>query len=188
METRHLKSHLVVHLAVLSITVLTFPVSPASAQCGWLDPTCSPEKWNKPWIKPPKNTPAEAGCPECQPLPLCVTVDARRGWQDFGLRGTFARITSISGNWSVDAQNYQSVGAFGHGGRDAERLAPYNQYKYSQRFPFGALLVAIPNSGYSWISQPQQLSRSTNSVSMRINDADNALGDNSGSMRVCFGN
>ncbi|MEP0855822.1 alpha/beta hydrolase [Trichocoleus sp. DQ-U1] len=117
----------------------------------------------------------------------CVSVDSRSGWQHFNLPGSFTRVASISGGWSVDTQNYASVGSSGHSGRDAEALAPYNQYKFDQRFPFGALLMGS-GQGTLWIQNPLSFNGSFGAVDMRINDADNALGDNGGSLQVCFGN
>jgi hypothetical protein len=117
----------------------------------------------------------------------CVSVDSRSGWQHFNLPGSFTRVASISGGWSVDTRNYASVGSSGHSGRDAEALAPYNQYKFDQRFPFGALLMGS-GQGTLWIQNPVSFNGSFGAVDMRINDADNALGDNGGSLQVCFGN
>lgn len=81
-----------------------------------------------------------------QPAPqqsssACVSVDSRSGWQRFNLPGNFTRVASVSGGWSVDTRSYSPVGSSGHTGRDAEALAPYNQYKFDQRYPFGALLI-----------------------------------------------
>jgi len=117
----------------------------------------------------------------------CVTVDSRSGWQHFNLPGSFTRVASISGGWSVDTRNYSPVGSSGHNGRDAEALAPYNQYKFDQRFPFGALLMGS-GQGVLWVENPVSFTGSFGAVDMRINDADNALGDNGGSLQVCFGN
>ncbi|MHC5675405.1 hypothetical protein [Nostoc sp.] len=117
----------------------------------------------------------------------CVSVDSRSGWQHFNLPGSFTRVTNISGGWSVDTRNYSSVGPYGHSGRDAESLAPYNQYKFDQSFPFGALLMGS-GQGRLWIQSPISFNGSFGAVDMRINDADNALGDNGGSLQVCFGN
>jgi hypothetical protein len=73
-------------------------------------------------------------------------------------------------------------------GQDVQRLAPYNQYKYDHRFPFGALLMGS-GQGVLWIQDMNSLSSAPfGALDMRINDADNALGDNSGSLRVCFSN
>lgn len=118
----------------------------------------------------------------------CVSVDSKQGWQRFNLPGSFTKITSITGGWSVDAKNYTPVGASGHTGRDSELLTPYNQYKFDQRFPFGALLMSS-GQGILWIQSPNSFSSAPfGAVDMRINDADNALGDNGGSIQVCFTN
>jgi hypothetical protein len=120
----------------------------------------------------------------------CYEVNSRQGWQYFTLLRPRKRVTTISGSWSVDAKNYAGVGPGGHSGDDARRLEPYNQYKYDQNFPFGALFVDIPTDGYGYtqVSGAQVLQRQITKTAMRINDADNALGDNAGSLRVCFGN
>lgn len=116
----------------------------------------------------------------------CFNVSSTRGWQYFDLGGRYTRVASISGGWSVDARNYSQVGPRGH---SEPGLEPYNQYKYDRGVPFGALFVDIPTDGhgYVWVSGIQQLPRPITRTAMRINDADNALGDNSGVLRVCFG-
>jgi hypothetical protein len=120
---------------------------------------------------------------------FCVSVDSKRGgWQRFNLNSSFTKVASISGGWSVDTRNYSPVGAVGHTGRDADLLKPYEQYKFDQRFPFGALLMNSGN-GILYIQDSNSLSSAPfGAVDMRINDADNALGDNGGSLNVCFGN
>lgn len=116
---------------------------------------------------------------------LCVSVSSKRGWQTFNLSDSVTRIASIRGRWSVDTRNYAPVGASGHQGRAAEALAPYDQYKYDQNFPFGALLMDSDNESI-WIQSPIIFSDNLKVVKLRINDADNAIGNNSGSLQVCF--
>ncbi len=115
----------------------------------------------------------------------CVSVSSRSGWQNFDLGSPYTRIASVSGGWSVDARNYIPVGPQGH---NEPGLEPYNQYKYDQNYPFGALFVDIPTDGYGyvWVRGSQQLPKPITRTTIRINDADNALGDNSGVLRVCF--
>jgi hypothetical protein len=121
-------------------------------------------------------------------LPHCVSVDSRQGWRRFNLPRNFTKIASISGGWSVDTARYTSVGASGHTGRDAELLTPYNNSKFDQRFPFGALLMGS-GQGTLWIQSPSSFSSAPfGAVDMRINDADNSLGDNAGALQVCFSN
>jgi len=80
----------------------------------------------------------------------------------------------------------------GHEGSDAERLAPFNAYKYDQRFPFGALLMDVPEHGVVWVDNPsgwivRRVGFPAGSTfRLRINDADNALGDNGGVLGVCL--
>jgi hypothetical protein len=105
----------------------------------------------------------------------CFDVSSRTGWQYFDLGGPYTRIASVGGGWSVDARSYARVGPQGH---NEPGLEPYNQYKYDQGYPFGALFV--------WVRGVQQLPKPITRTAIRINDADNALGDNSGVLRVCF--
>lgn len=115
---------------------------------------------------------------------VCVDVDSTKGWQHYTLPGSFTRVASVSGSWSVDDRNYRRVGEAGH---SEPGLEPYNQYKLDQGYPFGALLVNIPNYGYVGVKQGQELPRPINETDIRINDGDNALGDNGGTLKVCFG-
>ncbi|MCU0545972.1 MAG: hypothetical protein MUE44_28040 [Oscillatoriaceae cyanobacterium Prado104] len=119
----------------------------------------------------------------------CYEVDSRKGWQYFAVPGQFTRVVSISGSWSVDYRNYRRIGPEGHSGEAARRLSLYNQYKYTQSYPFGVLIVGTPGDWEIWIPRsnwplPKTVSQI---VMMRINDADNALGDNAGLLQVCFG-
>lgn len=111
----------------------------------------------------------------------CVSVDSRRGWQQFTLPGSFTHIASVSGSWSVDDRTYSRVGPEGH---SEPGLEPYNQYKLDQSLPFGALLVGGPNSGYFWAKGPQELNSPITSTVMTINDT--AFSDNAESLKVCF--
>ena len=133
------------------------------------------------------NIDGELTCSKAFVQEYCVSVDSRKGWQRFDLPHSFTKITSISGGWSVDTRKYSLVGSSGHLGQDAISLAPYNQYKYDQRFPFGALLMGS-GQGTLWIKSSNSFSSAPfSAVDMRINDANNALSDNRGSLRVCFG-
>lgn len=116
----------------------------------------------------------------------CFDISSRKGWQYFDLGGPYTRVANVSGGWSVDARNYSRVGPRGH---SEPGLEPYNQYKYDRGMPFGALFVDIPTDGYGyiWVQGSQQLPKPITRTAIRINDADKALGDNSGVLRVCFG-
>ena len=77
-------------IASLGFAASIFPVFQASAQCGWFDPTCRPDKWNRPPITIRKNEGAKVGCPECtpqQPRPAQAEVPCRNAYsQDFSWR------------------------------------------------------------------------------------------------------
>lgn len=118
----------------------------------------------------------------------CSMVDSRTGWQSVVVPQGYYRIASISGGWSVDASNHAPVGAEGHTGAAGEALAPFSQYKFVNWAHFGALIleddsqIAAVNVGSEVI--PPSGSRT---VKFRINDKDEALSDNQGSLQVCFG-
>lgn len=114
----------------------------------------------------------------------CYTVDATRGWQYLQLSNTFSQVVSIRGEWTIDAINYGRVGPEGYGTIETE----YNGLPYDEDIPLGALLIGEPGTPYSWLNEPQQLSKPVNNVALRINDDDLALGDNFGAIRVCFTN
>lgn len=129
----------------------------------------------------------------------CFNVDSRQGWQTVVVNHKVASANYIEGGWSVDARSYSMVSYRGHEGSDAERLTPFNAFKYHPPSPFGALLIDLPDLGIVWVNEPSgSLFREAASpvrdpvfpagstFRLRINDADNALGDNGGSLRVCL--
>jgi hypothetical protein len=121
----------------------------------------------------------------------CFSVDSRKGWQTVKANNIVAAINYIEGGWSVDTRSYSMVSYQGHQGADAERLAPFNAYKYNQSFPFGALLMELPSGEVIWANQlAAPLSSSIfpagSTFRFRINDADEALGDNGGSLKGCL--
>jgi hypothetical protein len=72
MKILHWQSLLIVELTFSGVSTFLFPVFQASAQCGWLDPTCRPDQWTRPPItipKPKPNTPSTVGCPGCDTTP-----------------------------------------------------------------------------------------------------------------------
>lgn len=171
------------YLSLLAFTVaIPLPVLAwtCESNCEWYQPDCF--AWKK-----VRCINSESTIPVMPPDwgSQCVVVDSRMGWQKFDLGREVNGVQSISGGWSVDRRNYAPVGAAGHMGRDAEALSPYSQYKYNQRYPFGALLLGDGRE-YRWIQQGSRFAYPLKSIDMRINDADKSLGDNSGSLRVCF--
>lgn len=143
-------------------------------------------------ILPTTVTVIEPPQPTREPPPsTCLNVDSRQGWQSVTVNHGVSS-TQIGGGWSVDTRSYSMVSYGGHEGSDAERLAPFNAYKYDQRFPFGALLMDVPEHGVVWVDNPSGwIVRRVGfpagaTFRLRINDADNALGDNGGALRVCL--
>lgn len=114
----------------------------------------------------------------------CYSVDATRGWQYVQLSSTFSRVSKIRGEWTVDVINYGRVGPGGYGTIDTD----YAGAPYDADIPLGALLIGEPGAPYSWLNEPQQLSKPVSNVALRINDDDLALGDNFGAIQVCFTN
>lgn len=133
---------------------------------------------------------------------VCHKIDARSGWQRldtsqlstpsvFPMGPRAAAQYGFSGpdgkpGWSVDAANYDAVGPRGHAGDAAAALKPFDGYKFSQDYPFGALLLRFGSSGVV------HLYRTDNTTSLesyqpwvdfRINDT--GFGDNAGYMIVC---
>ncbi len=118
----------------------------------------------------------------------CFSVDSRQGWQSFTANHKVSGVNYIEGGWSVDARSYPMVSYTGHQGADAQRLAPFNAYKYNQSFPFGALLMELPNGKVIWPIPTDELGSFPvgSTFRFRINDANEALGDNGGSLKVCM--
>jgi len=136
-----------------------------------------------------KPSPPEPPNPPYVEPKTCFSVDSRQGWQTFTANHKVSSVNYIENGWSVDARSYPMVSYEGHQGADADRLAPYNAYKYNQSFPFGALLMEMPNGEVIWANNPtgELGSFPANSTfRFRINDADEALGDNGGSLKVCL--
>jgi C1A family cysteine protease len=122
----------------------------------------------------------------CSTEVVCHVVSAMEGWQQFIFSTPVNEITDIRDGWSVDVVNYALVGPEGHTGAAAESLSPYNGYKYDEAYPFGALLLKTPDTEHQWINSPTIFYNSIFEVDMRINDKDEALGDNGGYLTVCF--
>lgn len=75
----------------------------------------------------------------------CVSVSSRDGWTNFDLEGSYKKITTIDGDWSVDDKEFGTsetddkylprVGASGHSKADEEAIRLYEHLKYDSRFP-----------------------------------------------------
>lgn len=126
----------------------------------------------------------------------CINVDSRQGWQRVALPDATTFLDfDVSGGWSVDAAHYEKVGPDGYTGADAEALSPYNQLKYAPNLPFGALLTRDDDDHLMSFRRFADVVAMTHAFGspfdskwreFRINDSDKALGDNGGSLRVCY--
>ena len=116
----------------------------------------------------------------------CLEIDAERGWQSVNLDGSPVEVRSVVGTWTVDDRNYEAVDWRGHIGEARERLARHNRYKFDARFDFGVLLVRDDQGLVPQQRAVPGFATTARKLSFRINDADHALGDNSGWMTVCI--
>lgn len=125
----------------------------------------------------------------------CTEIDSRKGWQRVELPPGFIQNARTEGKWSVDAANYPPVDHEGHFGNAEEKLTPYNRYRCNQEEKFGTLLVRSLDGQVSSFNMMEQYIRynwyhghplETRSFDARINDGDDTLGDNAGSLDVCF--
>ncbi len=117
--------------------------------------------------------------------PIQIEVSSTQGWQTINFEQPVTRISSITGGWSVGRHNY--VGPSGHYGDAATALTPFNHAKYDRNYAFGALLIKSKgNENHMDVSGPITFQEPVTSLSLRINDKDDALGDNRGSLLVTF--
>jgi len=138
---------------------------------------------------------ASDGADSSAGITMCMHVDARKGWQQMTLPGGDLLDVGYDGNWTVDAAHYAGVGAQGHTGEDAEKLAPFSRYKYTNSQNFGALLVRIPGRQepltFRELVRNVEMARKRSkpfkvyNLGFRINDSDASLKDNSGLLGVC---
>lgn len=193
MNIKHF-SYTIAAILASGFAVFSLPTPKAYAGCD-LGDRLDPFNRNCPLIGPERQTPKApddiSNYSFGTSTSVCHRVDSRQGWQYFKIPRNYSRVISIRGSWSVDDRNYARVGPNGHLGEAANRLEPYNQYKYDPALPFGTLIVEIPSGAfapvYASLNSPTRLpSRNEDIIGFRINDADNALGDNGGVLSVCF--
>jgi hypothetical protein len=120
---------------------------------------------------------------------LLFSIDSTRGWLDTTIDVHESQILIIEykgGLWSVDFRNYSGVDANGYINENDLSLRNWMQYKYFPKAPFGALIGAIGDKtkpftiGSEYINTRPENGR----LYLRINDSDEALGDNKGSIEV----
>lgn len=138
---------------------------------------------------------ASDGTDSSASITMCMHVDARKGWQQMKLPGGDLLDIGYDGSWTVDTAHYEGVGAQGHTGEDAEKLAPFSRYKYTNSQNFGALLVRIPGRQepltFRELVRNVEMARKRSkpfkvyNLGFRINDSDASLDDNSGLLGIC---
>jgi len=116
----------------------------------------------------------------------CVFVDSRKGWQRYTFNRPVESVWSIKQQWSVDGDNYGAVGPLGHRGAAARALKSNSQSKYIKVYPFGALMISLRARQFYWLAGPGIFQQPVKELQLRINEADKALGNNDGKLKVCF--
>ena len=126
----------------------------------------------------------------------CLYVDSRQGWQALPAPEGEVFDLSADGEWTVWDGSQPPVNLKGHVGKAAEELAPWTGYKYDQSHPFGAMLYRAPGGKVGsfadlatrlWLGQASGREvAQIRAIELRINDADNALDNNAGRIRVCL--
>lgn len=119
-----------------------------------------------------------------------IHVQATKGWQDTGIdiSGKFNISYLNEGTWSVDFRNHPFVGPNGYSPEQDQKVA--QGYKYDTHKPYGYLLGKLVWNGQEKAFEVGEGGLWENTFSkparlyLRINDADQALGDNSGSVTM----
>ena len=114
-----------------------------------------------------------------------ITVDSQKGWQEYEFATPVSSVTGITGGWTVDKNIYTLVGAHGHQGKAAQAMKHWKQYKFDQKYPFGALMVDLGSTGRSkHLTGPIKFDKKITKLRIRINDK--AFTDNKGKLVVTF--
>ncbi|MEV5410539.1 hypothetical protein AB0K60_17065 [Thermopolyspora sp. NPDC052614] len=116
-----------------------------------------------------------------------VLVGARSGWVSTGVyveRGERFSIRYRSGRWTVDSRSFPWVGPWGYSWRTDEKI--FQGCKVRDDRTYGTLLGTIGRHGNIFVVGKGKRFFATRSgvIRLRINDADNCLGDNAGAVRV----
>jgi hypothetical protein len=118
----------------------------------------------------------------------CITISAKKGWQEFSIPLKYSHIKSITGGWNVHYA-HALVGPEGYQGALEQRMTKqYGNLKYIKDLPFSALLLRADSYGkIYWIkSQNSDIKFKGERLQFRINDADSSLSDNKGELKICF--
>lgn len=127
---------------------------------------------------------------QAQPQDPCVDIHASSGWHQVDFGGVSMQVGGIYGSWTVDPA-LDHTDWRGHQGSDAQRLAPHSAFKYDEAFASGALLIRARGGERNYAVRPSRAGSGRTIIhvevaELRINDSDASLGDNEGSLQVCF--
>ncbi len=115
-----------------------------------------------------------------------VTIYSTTGWQPTGLtvqQGTQYTIYYTSGTWTVDVRNFPSVGPQGYLWDEDQKIA--QGCKYDPTLTYATLLGQIGNGSDFVVGKGGvYIAGASGSLSLRINDQDACLGDNSGFIKL----
>lgn len=118
---------------------------------------------------------------------LNQTVSATEGW-DYTpiliLPGQSFTITYVSGSWTVDFRNFPDVGPGGYS--PAVDATIYQDCKFDNSVPYGTLLGEVNGQLFVVGNGGTFVVSTKGSLQLRINDADNCLADNAGSVEVAI--
>jgi hypothetical protein len=122
----------------------------------------------------------------------CLLLSDSPDWYPTGLTlapGQKIFVTQLSGSWTVDRAAYPRVDGNGHLDDGETGLRHYTQSKVLPSAHFGALIGKMglnrPNADAFLLGVNREVPVTVaGELCLRINDKDEALGDNSGSLRV----
>ncbi|MBT8439007.1 MAG: hypothetical protein KJO91_04710 [Gammaproteobacteria bacterium] len=119
--------------------------------------------------------------------PICSTISSQKGWQKLSIPTEYSGVLIIEGGWNVH-RSHPLAGPEGYKGALEERMhRQYSQHKYVKTLPFAALLIRQGASGsVKWIKEKHVAISRGGELQFRINDNEDALTDNKGSLTICF--
>lgn len=126
---------------------------------------------------------------------ICHDVDAKTGWQTISFPMGIVDTIFAKGTWSVDAGASALVGPQGYNGDVGQALIDAGPIRPFTSAPYGALLYHIEANGRDDVG-PWRIFKNTldqagpfrmngGIISFRINEADDALSNNTGKIEIC---
>lgn len=115
-----------------------------------------------------------------------VRVASTRGWQSTGIRVAKGKIYGTwqtGGSWTVDHRNFPRVDGAGY--PPAEDAKIFQGCKLNAKWPYGLLLARVGRGRTFQVGRGQSFTAPGRGLLyLRINDADQCLSDNAGSLAV----